>query len=265
MPSSYVRIPKSVKERLTTYADIYEQSSFLDGDPSWFMHQVVGKRNQETMAFIASCLSYGSRKVFMPRIQYLLKCAKAEPYEWIRKGLFRQQIPDDFGCFYRLYTNHTMYEMFTALEVMFQTYGSLSAYIRSYVNENYAFQPSEAHKSKAKYAIEAVCTYFSERHICGIIPKNTTSSCKRVCMFLRWMVRDNSPVDLGIWGDFIDKRSLIIPLDTHVMQQAAVLGLLSSKTTSMRTAEKLTQQLAKVFPDDPIKGDFALFGYGINQ
>lgn len=49
------------------------------------------------------------------------------------------------------------------------------------------------------------------------------------------------------------------------MQQAAVLGLLSSKTTSMRTAEKLTQQLAKVFPDDPIKGDFALFGYGINQ
>ena len=84
-------------------------------------------------------------------------------------------------------------------------------------------------------------------------------------MFLRWMVRDNSPVDLGLWSDFIDKRTLIIPLDTHVLQEANTLGLLNGKTASMTVAKKLTAKLSLIFPDDPLKGDFALFGYGVNK
>jgi uncharacterized protein (TIGR02757 family) len=84
-------------------------------------------------------------------------------------------------------------------------------------------------------------------------------------MFLRWMVRDNSPVDLGLWADIIDKRTLIMPLDTHVMQEANRLGLLESKTASMSTALKLTEKLRSVFPDDPLKGDFALFGIGVSS
>ena len=81
-------------------------------------------------------------------------------------------------------------------------------------------------------------------------------------MFLRWMVRDGSPVDLGLWT-FIDKRTLIMPLDTHVLQEAARLKLISGKTASMRTAAQLTETLRQAFPDDPLKGDFALFGDGI--
>ena len=78
-------------------------------------------------------------------------------------------------------------------------------------------------------------------------------------MFFRWMVRDNSPVDLGLWK-WIDKRQLLIPLDTHVMQQAIKLGLLDKKATpSSKTAIKLTNHLLKIFPEDPLKGDFALF------
>jgi uncharacterized protein (TIGR02757 family) len=84
-------------------------------------------------------------------------------------------------------------------------------------------------------------------------------------MFLRWMVRDNSPVDLGIWSDFIDKRTLIIPMDTHVVNEAIALKLIDSPSTSMSNAIKLTKRLSKTFPDDPLKGDFALFGYGVNK
>jgi uncharacterized protein (TIGR02757 family) len=84
-------------------------------------------------------------------------------------------------------------------------------------------------------------------------------------MFLRWMVRTNSPVDLGLWADFIDCRSLIIPLDTHVLQQSERLGLITSKTASMTAARKLSAVLATIFPDDPLKGDFALFGHGVNS
>ena len=82
---------------------------------------------------------------------------------------------------------------------------------------------------------------------------------------LRWMVRDCSPVDLGLWGDFIDKRTLIMPLDTHVLQQSVKLGLLSCGTASMSAARRLTEALSEVFPDDPLRGDFALFGYGVEN
>lgn len=84
-------------------------------------------------------------------------------------------------------------------------------------------------------------------------------------MFLRWMVRDSSPVDLGIWNKLIDKRTLIIPLDTHVLQEAHKLKLINSKTASMSVAIKLTEKLKEIFPEDPLKGDFALFGYGVNH
>jgi uncharacterized protein (TIGR02757 family) len=78
------------------------------------------------------------------------------------------------------------------------------------------------------------------------------------------MVRSDSPVDLGLWKDFIDRRCLIIPMDTPVLQQSVRLGLLNSKTATMSTARRLSAALMEIFPDDPMKGDFALFGYGVN-
>ena len=84
-------------------------------------------------------------------------------------------------------------------------------------------------------------------------------------MFLRWMVRDSSPVDLGLWSDKIPRESLIIPLDTHVLTEAGKLGLVSSRCASMAAARRLTTRLAEIFPDDPLKGDFALFGYGVDK
>ena len=73
------------------------------------------------------------------------------------------------------------------------------------------------------------------------------------------------PVDLGLWSDLIDKSTLIIPMDTHVLQEAEKLGLISSKCTSMSAAMKLTQKLREIWPDDPTKGDFALFGLGVDK
>lgn len=82
-------------------------------------------------------------------------------------------------------------------------------------------------------------------------------------MFLRWMVRDGSPVDLGLWSDFIDKRNLLIPMDTHVQQMAQQLQLIHQRTATWASVIALTEELRQVFPDDPAKGDFALFGAGV--
>lgn len=84
-------------------------------------------------------------------------------------------------------------------------------------------------------------------------------------MFLRWMVRDGSPVDLGLWSDIMDRRTLIMPLDTHVVQESLRMGLLKSRTASMGTARRLTDAMLEIFPDDPLKGDFALFGLGVDE
>ena len=84
-------------------------------------------------------------------------------------------------------------------------------------------------------------------------------------MFLRWMVRRGSPVDLGLWK-WADSASLLIPLDVHVMQEAAKLGLIpEGATASRKTAELLTSALVEVFPGDPCRGDFALFGLGVDK
>jgi uncharacterized protein (TIGR02757 family) len=145
-----------------------------------------------------------------------------------------------------------MYRFLSTYQQLLNEYGTLGDYVRGKANDTLG-------------AVDAICRYFGSRGISVIIPKDTTSACKRVCMFLRWMVRTNSPVDLGLWADFIDRRSLIIPLDTHVLQQSERLGLITSKTASMTAARKLSAVLATIFPDDPLKGDFALFGHGVNS
>lgn len=242
-----------LKYLLIEYAKRYETTDFLATDPSWFMHQVDGNRNRETLAFIASCLSYGSRKQFFPKIQYILDCSHGEVYDWVYYERFDKDIPDDTKrCYYRLYTFHTMNTFFHALKDMLTEHGTIGEYVRRNANDGYS-------------AIVAICTYFSGKGIEVIIPKDTKSACKRVCMFLRWMVRDGSPVDLGLWSGYLDKRTLIMPMDTHVIQEANKLGLLKGKGASMAAARKLTARMAEIFPNDPLKGDFALFGYGVNH
>lgn len=83
-------------------------------------------------------------------------------------------------------------------------------------------------------------------------------------MFLRWMVRDGSPVDAGLWSGFMDRSTLVIPVDTHVAQEARRLGLVSGPCASMRAARRLTAALAEAFPGDPCRGDCALFGAGVD-
>ena len=243
---------QELKDLLIAYADQYETAAFLDGDPSWFMHQVTGADNQEAMAFIASCLSYGSRKQFMQKIQLILEWSKGNTDNWVRSGEFEAHIAQgDNRCFYRLYTHDTMNQFLRAYRKLMAEHGTLGSYVRK-----------NAHDCLS--AVETICRYFSSQGISVVIPKDTQSACKRVCMFLRWMVRYDSPVDLGLWKDFIDRRSLIIPMDTHVLQQSVRLGLLNSKTATMSTARRLSAALMEIFPDDPMKGDFALFGYGVN-
>ena len=242
---------------LKALASKYETKEFLVGDPGWFMHQLDGETNRELLAFIAAAISYGSRKQFLPKIQILLDSINesgGDVAEWLKTGYYEKVVPRNECCFYRLYNNKVFNDFLSALAQIVHENGSLKFFLQKNMTSRTALE-----------AIELLTKEFALRGSVGVIPKNTHSSCKRVCMFLRWMVRDGSPVDLGIWSDIIDRKTLIIPMDTHVIQEANRLGLLQSKAASMSTAIRLTDSLRKIFPDDPLKGDFALFGVGIDS
>ena len=247
-------VDAKTKQVLRLCASRYEEPGFIKGDPSWFMHQVEGDANREATAFVASCLSFGSRKQFMPKIQAIVDCAAGDVDAWIRRGSYVRRFSPCCGkCFYRFFTEGHMREFFDAYRRLMGERGTLGEYVRGEAG-------GDGHE-----AVKAICRWFGSCGDAPVVPKGASSACKRVCMFLRWMVRDSSPVDLGLWTHFIDKRTLVIPLDTHVVHQAMRLGLLASATASMSAARCLTAALAEVFPDDPLKGDFALFGYGVNH
>ena len=241
---------------LRRLADRYETELFLEGDPSWFMHQVSGRDNQETMAFLAQALSYGSRQQFLRKIQLFLDWSGGEVYAYMRDGLFERDIRDDNSCFYRLYSNRTMLRFCRCYERLIREYQSLEGLIRQSLCRDNG-------KTTALEAIALICRFFSQEKEQKVIPKDTSSSCKRLCMFMRWMVRCGSPVDLGLWSGLIDRESLIIPLDTHVLHEAQRVGLSSSLTASMSSALRLTDKLRSAFPGDPVRGDYALFGMGV--
>lgn len=243
---------------LRSLADKYETKAFIQGDPSWFMHQVSGRRNQETMAFLASCLSFGSRKQFLPKIDFMLQRSEGNVADWVESGDFEADIPQEDRCYYRMYTCKAINQLLKSLREMMKTYGSIADFAANAAEKR-------QYGNDVVSVLTAMADFFRQRGIKGIVPAPRSSVCKRPCMLLRWMVRTGSPVDLGIWSDFIDRRNLLIPLDTHVVQVARSFGLINTKTTSWNTAVALTRKMADAFPDDPSRGDFALYGLGIDE
>jgi uncharacterized protein (TIGR02757 family) len=239
-----------IRQQLIALASAYETESFLHDDPSRFMHLAATGADRELTAFVASCLSYGRRELFMPRIQWIVDQCQCRPSQWLRSGAFRAAVPDSSRTFYRLNTWHHLRQLLEALARLIEEEENLGCYVRKRARTGLE-------------ALQALTDLFRPWDVGQLVPSGTASACKRLCMFLRWMVRDGSPVDLGLWT-FIDKRTLLIPLDAHVMHEAQRLGLIRSHTAAMGTALKLTAQLRTIFPDDPTKGDFALFGYGID-
>ena len=102
------------------------------------------------------------------------------------------------------------------------------------------------------------------QRLCRLLGVSDKAPQKKLNMFIRWMIRRDSEVDFGIWTSF-SPCDLLIPLDTHVCEVAHRLHLTRSKSYTLNNAKAITRALAEVFPDDPCLGDFALFGYGIND
>ncbi|WP_407429101.1 TIGR02757 family protein [Treponema sp.] len=257
--SSINSLPLELKQKLIQLAQKYESAEFLEKDPSKFMHRYTRLPEVETVSFIAANLAFGRREQILLHVEKILEAAGTSPSEWIFLKKYESFFPDNEKSFYRMYTNRDMRIFFNSLRLILEEAGTPGEFFRQKWNEALTQALNEEQKV---YLHQVIASVFPKE--CKLLPHSETSAAKKLNMLLRWLVRDNSPVDLGIWS-WYDKKSLLMPLDTHVMQQANELKLISSKSANLNTAFELTKKAAEVFPGDPVKLDFALFGLGVNS
>ena len=268
--SSKSNLPAELAEKLIALACKYESADFLKKDPSQFMHRYSTVREAEAVAFIAANLAFGRREQILSHVEQILQAAGSSPCDWILSQNYKDFFPENQVSFYRMYTNTDMRLFFDGLCSILKEGKTIGSYFKEkWLSHKEAEIPPAssvdlpaAKKGRDKiYLHQVIASAFPKN--CSLLPHSKDSAAKKVNMLLRWLVRDNSPVDLGFWTWF-SKKDLLMPLDTHVMQQSNELGLINSKSANLKTAVELTKKVAGIFPDDPVKADFALFGLGVD-
>lgn len=242
------------KNELDKLAKKYETKEFFYDDPIGIPNRFDDKKDKELAAFISSLVAYGRRDVFIKKLNQLFNIAQNEPYNFIIN--FEPKILGNFN--YRFGKTEDFVQIFEILKKLYIDDGGLEKLFKyGYSSSNNMFIPiTDYFYSRAKNP-EAFGFKF-------MIPDaRKGSAMKRMCMFLRWMVRKGE-VDFGIW-DFMPASDLLIPLDTHVARISRKMGLLKRNANDYKAVIELTQNLKKFDPFDPVKYDFAIFGYGVNN
>ncbi len=248
-------VSASLKRSLRQLAAKYETADFMKEDPSQFMHRYHDPLDVEITAFLAANLAFGRRSCILCCLEKICGEMGDSPSEWLLSKRYETLFSDSGKSFYRIYSNRNMRVMCETLRQMAMNHGSLGEYCRCrYEAGDCAKQPG---------LLAAVIADSFPEACKPLISNGKTSANKRLNLFLRWMVRQNSPVDLGLW-DWYPADQLLMPLDTHVVAVAKAFGLVAENAMpNLKLAIQLTDIMSEIFPDDPLKGDFALFGYGV--
>ncbi|MCT1530398.1 TIGR02757 family protein [Sphingobacterium daejeonense] len=249
----------SLKDFLDRKVEEYNRPDFIPNDPISIPHQFTEKQDIEIMGFFASILAWGQRKTIINKCNELIERMDGSPYDFIvnhgdedLKNMlgFKHRTFNDTDLLYFISFFKYHYTHFTSLEDAFLQVEDMNGFsIEESLNsfKSYFFSlPDFPHRTR--------------KHVSSPLQKST---CKRLNMFLRWMVRkDNMGVDFGIW-DQIKPKDLICPCDVHVERVARKFGFIQTDKVNWKTAIELTDHLKELDPADPVKYDFALFGLGV--
>lgn len=233
-------LSQELKENLIAAANKYETTAFIAADPVQFPHRYNEKSDIEIVGLLTALLSFGNRKQILAKANRLCEMMGDSPTEYILRRRFERDFPQtEKSSFYRMVSYSDFRGYMEKLHCVYSDSKSLETCLESFTGT----------------PMEKLCAFW------GVSAKSPQ---KKLNMFLRWMVRRNSPVDFGIWQSF-SPEELIIPLDTHVSQMAKEFGITNKESYSLATAKAITRSLGEAFPGDPVRGDFALFGIGIEK
>lgn len=245
------------KVELDNLVEKYETVDFIKDDPIQFPHRFQDKKDIEIAGFISSIIAYGSRKVFIKKLDELFMIMQNEPFNFVLD--FEPKMLGNFN--YRFGKVEDFSEIFKILRKLYESDGGLEQLFKY----GYAdYDVLKMFQVVSDYFYSRVNSYYAGQGFSFMIPNpKNGGAMKRMSMFLRWMVRDGV-VDLGIW-DFIPKSELLIPLDVHVARISREMGLLKRSSNDFKAVLELMKILKEYDSKDPVKYDFAMFGYGVNR
>jgi uncharacterized protein (TIGR02757 family) len=237
----------------------YHSVSHREKDPIKVVHQYTRPEDQEIIGFLTALLSYGSVPTILASVQRAVQPLGNSPQAFIKK----QSLEGLWAGFYHRFTRgedieillnwvksalekHSSLEnYFLASEPKSNMKELLSSFVRRLMNE-----PLPPHLKKVAKQRERNLKYL-------LSDPERGSACKRLNMFLRWMIRPDDGIDLGLWKK-IPTKNLILPIDTHLLKTLHKLKWTKSQNASWKVAEEATEKLKKFCPEDPVRYDFAL-------
>ncbi len=254
-------MPADIKSILDAAVAHYQTPEFLREDPISVPHRFSQKQDIEIAAFFAAVLAWGRRQTTIDKANELMQLMDNAPHQFIvqHQEIDRRRL---LTFKHRTFTATDTLYFVEFLQHWYRRHDSLEEAFARYLT------PQDAHVGPALAGFHTL--FFSlpeypERTRKHIASPLANSACKRLNMFLRWMVRSpKAGVDFGLWPH-IRSAQLLIPLDVHVARVAIALGLLSNRRSGWPAVLELTAKLRAFDSEDPVKYDFALFSMGVLQ
>lgn len=246
-----------MKRFLDEQASLINRPEFIPEDPVQFPRRFDKLQDIEVVSLLASLIAWGKRTMICRDAERLLSLMGHDPYNYVMDEGYRDLDPT--LNIHRTFFARDLQHLLTGMREIYLRYPSLDAFSAAI---KVAEDPAPAWKlveEMQKIITEANGGVVSKR---GLPNNLKQTALKRVNMALRWLVRDDGIVDMGVWSS-IPKSKLYIPLDVHVGNTARDLGLLTRKQDDRKAVEELTSVLRTMRPDDPAYYDYALFGIGV--
>jgi len=249
---------------LNTKAALYEQPDFIADDPISIPHLFSAPQDIEIAGFFAAILAWGNRKSIINSCRRLLQLMDRAPYDFVMH--FEEADLKPLMHFVHRTFNAT--DLFHFLDVLQHHYKTQKQPSLQTAFSRH-LQPADATVEQALVGFRRsffdakIFPHYPARTQKHIATPERKSACKRLNMYLRWMVRSNKRgVDFGLWKE-IRPAQLICPLDLHVARVARHFNLLQRPSNDWQSALELSEHLRQLDPTDPVKYDFALFGLGV--
>lgn len=235
-----------------------DYAAHVDNDPLGHVRAYRRKADQEVAGLVAATLAFGGVTQIRRSVARVLSALGSHPAETLRADdrAFRRALK---GFVHRVYREHDLLSMLDNAARVLRDHGSLADRMGAH------FQATgDLREALTRFADELRGPDPS-RGLAHLIPDpRAGSACKRLHLYLRWMVRPADGVDLGVFKS-IAPAHLLIPVDTHILRISQNLGLTQRRTADWRTAEEITTVLRRFDPEDPVKYDFAICHFGVSQ
>ena len=246
-------------ELLESLHDKFNNESFIEADPISVPHSFSRAEDREIAGFLAATIAWGNRRAIEQSAHRMMRYMDNQPYDFVVNAS-NEEIATLSSYVHRTFNGGDFQDFVRALRHIVTKWGSIGGYFESYYEECGDLRKVLSDFRHDFHAVDH--NPHSEKHLSSI---DKGAACKRLFMYLRWMVRrDDRGVDFGLWQR-IPMSALSMPLDLPTGRMGRSLGLLNRKQDDWKAVEELTATLRNFSNDDPVRYDYSLFGVGISR